>query len=78
MITSNEKIFHYTSIDSLAMILNSGNIRFSRLDRFDDLKEAQIHNGIEFGKYFFASCWTQVKEESIPQWSMYGDNMKGV
>ena len=26
----------------------------------------------------FASCWSAVDEESIPQWAMYGDTMKGV
>jgi len=76
--TAHDKIFHYTNIESLAMILSSKKIRFSRLDHLDDLLEAQAHNGIEFGKYFFASCWTQVTEESIPQWSMYGNNMQGV
>lgn len=76
--TSDDKIFHYTSIESLAMILSSRKIRFSRLDCLDDLLEAQTHSGIEFGKFFFASCWTQVAEESIPQWSMYGNKMRGV
>lgn len=75
---SHDKIFHYTSIESLAMILSSKTLRFSRLDKLDDVLEAQKHNGIEFGKYFFASCWTQQPEESIPQWRMYGNKMRGV
>lgn len=44
----------------------------------DDVREAQFHSGINFGRYFFASCWTQKRVESIPQWSMYGQNMQGV
>jgi len=75
---SHDKIYHYTSVESLAMIISSKKLRFSRLDRLDDVLEAQKHGGIEFGKYFFASCWMQQAEESIPQWNMYGNNMQGV
>ncbi|MCV5372328.1 hypothetical protein OFD18_29525, partial [Escherichia coli] len=71
------EIFHYTSIASLALILKSNKIRFSRLDGVDDILEAQTHVGINFGQYFFVSCWTKTKEESIPQWHMYGNDMKG-
>jgi hypothetical protein len=73
-----QKVFHYTSVNSLALILQSQKIRFTRLDKFDDVMEAQTHGGIGFGKYFFASCWTQDATESIPQWHMYGDRMEGV
>ncbi|HHY0612059.1 TPA: DUF2971 domain-containing protein [Vibrio parahaemolyticus] len=72
------EIFHYTSIASLALILKSNKIRFSRLDGVDDILEAQTHVGINFGQYFFVSCWTKTKEESIPQWHMYGNDMKGI
>jgi len=48
-----EVIHHYTSIDTLALILASGKLRFNRLDRVDDMREAQRHSGIDFGKYFF-------------------------
>jgi hypothetical protein len=73
-----EKIYHYTSIDSLALILNSKNIRFARLDTVDDITEAQTHAGINFGKYFFVSCWTQEENKNIAQWKMYGDDMSGI
>lgn len=72
------RIYHYTSVDSLALILASRKLRFNRLDRVDDLREAQTHLGIEFGKYFFVSCWTRAQKESIPQWHMYTDKMAGV
>ena len=71
-------IYHYTSIDSLALILKSKKIRFTRLDQVDDVREAQEHAGINFGQYFFVSCWTTQNEESIPQWNMYSKNMQGV
>lgn len=72
------KIYHYTSIEALALILSSRNIRFSRLDGVDDVQESQNLHGIDFGKFFFVSCWTQKQEESIPQWHMYSGDMKGV
>jgi hypothetical protein len=71
-------IFHYTSIESLALILKTRKIRFSRLDGVDDIQEAQQYAGINFGKYFFVSCWTDISEESIPQWNMYSKEMQGV
>lgn len=51
-----DTIYHYTSVETLAMILASHKLRFNRLDRVDDMREAQKHKGIDFGKYFFASC----------------------
>lgn len=72
------RIYHYTSIESLALILKTRKLRFSRLDGVDDVKEAQRHAEIDFGKFFFVSCWTQQEEESIPQWSMYSHEMQGV
>lgn len=71
-------IYHYTNIHSLALILESRKIRFTRLDRVDDLRESQTVSGIEFGKYFFVSCWTNSSKEHIPLWNMYTPNMKGV
>lgn len=73
-----ETIHHYTSVDTLALILESRKIRFNRADRVDNIREAQTHNGIEFGKYFFLSCWTHDSKESIPQWHMYTHRMTGV
>jgi len=71
-------IYHYTNIHSLALILESKKIRFSRLDGVDDLRESQTVSGIEFGKYFFVFCWTKSSREHIPLWNMYTQNMKGV
>lgn len=77
-ILEKEKIFHYTSIESLALILHYKSLRFTRLDRVDDVHEAQTHYGIPFGKYLFVSCWTQQEVDNIAQWKMYGADMAGV
>lgn len=75
---SVEHVFHYTTLESLALILKSGKIRFTRLDRLDDVTEAQRIAGIDFGKYALVSCWSQEAEDSLPQWHMYASGMSGV
>ncbi|WP_313376964.1 hypothetical protein [Chishuiella sp.] len=69
-------IFHYTSIKSLALILESKKIRFTRLDSQDDLKEIEgLPENLK--SYFFISCWTEDSEENLSLWSMY-TQMKGI
>jgi|SRR3989304_7857431 len=75
---SREIIHHYTSINTLALILKNRKIRFNRLDRVDDLSEAQALGKYDIAKYLFVSCWTDSELESIPQWHMYTDKMAGV
>lgn len=72
------KIYHYTSIDVLAMILSTCSIKFNRLDRVDDLEECVESNNVHLGQYVFVSCWTEEKEESIPLWKMYSGSNHGV
>jgi hypothetical protein len=73
------KIYHYTNIESLALILHNRTIRFTRLDAVDDPNEYQfVKDGINPAQYVYVSCWTKSKEENIPQWKMYGANGRGV
>lgn len=69
-------IYHYTSVQSLALILESRKIRFSRIDSLDDIKEI---DGLpdRFKKMAFVSCWTEDDQENISLWSLY-TQMKGV
>jgi hypothetical protein len=71
-------IYHYTTIDTLAMILSTGKLKFNRLDKVDDLEELAESMNVKLGKYAFVSCWTEDKEESIPLWKMYSGNNHGV
>lgn len=74
------KIYHYTSIQNLALILHSRNIRFNRLDKVDDMEEAAYGSGpdkIRLGQYYFVSCWTKSDEENLALWDMY-TRYKGV
>lgn len=68
-------IYHCTTIDTLALILNSRRIRFTRLDRVDDILECSL---LKEARYIFISCWTQVKAENSALWHKYAKNMKGV
>ncbi len=73
------RIYHYTNIETLALILKNKTIRFNRLDQVDDLEEGQSKcSGIKIGQYLFVSCWTEDSEESIPLWRMYTDKGVGV
>lgn len=71
-------LYHYTNINTLALILKNKTIRFSSLDKVDDLEEPQTNDLGNFGKYCFASCWTEIEEESIPFWHMYTQKKEGV
>lgn len=76
---SNPKyLYHYTSIETLALILKYRKIRFNRLDNVDDLEEAETSDLGNLGRYCFVSCWTEDEQESIPFWGMYTRDMKGV
>lgn len=72
------KLYHYTSIDSLAMIMSSRSIKFNRLDKVDDLEERTDSQSVRLWQYLFVSCWTENPEESIPLWRMYSGNAHGV
>ena len=72
-------IYHYTTIESLALILKNKTLLFNRLDCVDDLEEGSVcSSGIYVGRYVFVSCWTESDEESIPLWKMYGGDKSGV
>ena len=71
-------LYHYTSIDRLAQILKYRTIRLSPLDRMDDLQENKTKDIQNLGRFFFASCWTDDEQESIPMWNMYTDIKAGV
>ncbi|ATP58417.1 hypothetical protein CPT03_19090 [Pedobacter ginsengisoli] len=71
-------LYHYTSIESLALILKRRTIRFTSLDNVDDMDEGLANDVDGYGQFVFVSCWTKNAKESIPQWNMYGKDMGGV
>lgn len=74
------KIYHYTNIEVLALILSSKKIRFTRLDLLDDMLESDAFppESIFLAQSIYASSWTKDPEENIPLWKMYSSVDKGI
>lgn len=75
---AEEFLYHYTTLDKLALILRNRTIRLSPLDKMDDLQENMTSDVKNFGRIFFASSWTEEATESIPMWKMYASMESGV
>jgi hypothetical protein len=73
-----DHLFHYTTLDNLALILRNKTIRFSRLDKVNDPEEALTKHFPAAKFFLYVSCWTSHENESLPLWSIYSSNMKGV
>ncbi len=75
------KVYHYTNIETLGLILKNRTIRFNRLDHVDDVDE-YIHGSgpydTKLGLYTFVSCWTKDREKNPDLWKRYGDGFRGV
>jgi hypothetical protein len=71
-------LHHYTTIDTLALILKNRTIRFNRLDYVDDVGESHKYGEYNLSRYLFVSCWTNTDEENIPLWHMYSKGMTGI
>lgn len=73
------KIYHYTSLENLALILKHKTIRFNRLDHMEDpCEKTFLVNQLDWSPYTYVSCWTENPAESIPIWHMYTKSGKGV
>lgn len=75
---SNEYLYHYTNIETLALILSNRTIRFNSLDKMDDLQEQQTADMKNIGQFCYISSWTEDATESIPMWNMYASLNLGV
>ena len=58
-------LYHYTSLETLALILRNKTICFNNLLYVDDLDEAETEDMGKFGKFVYVSCWTEDSEEFI-------------
>jgi len=84
-----ERIYHYTSIETLALILKNQTLRFNRLDKVDDPEEYALaetfkntesleKTTINPTEYLYVSCWTSKASEILFQWNNYAENGHGV
>jgi len=78
MNNSNEYLYHYTNIETLALILKNHTIRFNSLDKMDDLQEQETADLKNVGQFCYISSWTDDVTESIPMWNMYTSVNSGV
>lgn len=73
-----EYLYHYTSIETLLLILKNKTIAFNSLQNVDDLEETNSKDIEQIGKICYVSCWTNDETELIPMWNMYTPGMQGV
>lgn len=73
-----ECLYHYTNIETLALILKNKTIRFNSLDKMDDLQEQETADIKNIGQFCYISAWTEDERESIPMWNMYASIYSGV
>ena len=72
------KIYHYTTIEALALIIESRSIKFSRLDLLDDKTESEPFFDFNPLHYIFSSSYTYDESENIPLWKMYANMETGI
>ena len=79
MLDNNPKVlYHYTNLETLALILENRTIRFMPLSMVDDVQEQMTSDSSNIGDFIFVSCWTDNEVESIPMWNMYASLDTGV
>lgn len=78
MIKEPKKLYHYTDINKLALILESRSIRFGRLDKVNDPMEGLSNDFHSMAQYIFISSWTSNEVEELALWNMYTPSMRGV
>lgn len=72
------KIHHYTRASTLPLILQSGNLRFTRADRLDDLAELPFEAFHLSRQAYFVNSWVKSAVEKSGQWYRYADQHRGV
>ena len=51
-------LYHYTTLDVLALIIKYKTLRFNWLINVDDQDESETSDYRSFKEHIFASCWT--------------------
>lgn len=70
-------LYHYTSLETLKLILETKTFRFNRLDRMNDLLEGLNKFSAKIKDNVFISSWTEEAKDALPMWKMY-TNLKGI
>lgn len=64
-------LYHYTSVDTLELILKNRTFRFNPLTIMDDQQEQWNAHGVAHGHFWFISSWTEADEEIKEMWKQY-------
>ncbi len=64
-------LYHYTTVDTLELILKHKTIRFNPLTKMDDNLEQWSAHGKQEGSHVFISSWTESEEEIPDMWKQY-------
>jgi len=73
-----QRIFHYTSFQTLKKIIKTRTIRLNSLLNVDDENEALTRDFGSLKAYYFSSCWTFEELENEDLWKLYVKNDFGV
>ncbi|MBU3016785.1 hypothetical protein KO519_03600 [Paraglaciecola agarilytica] len=68
------KINHYTTIDTLELILMNQTLRFNRLDKVYDKQETELVSQEDWSKFIFVSSWSADEYENHAMWGYPGLN----
>lgn len=71
-------LYHYTSFETLKLILKNNSFRFTRLDKLNDPMEGYLLKYENYRENIFVSSWSAVAKEQIPMWKIYSNDFKGV
>lgn len=64
-------LYHYTSVDTLELILSNRTFRFNPLTVMDDRQEQWNAHGTAHGHFWFISSWTEAEDEIKEMWTQY-------
>ena len=68
------QLLHYTSFDTLEIILKKKTLKCNSLRNVNDLLEKNRKGIEDFTESFFVSCFCHYQYEIVPFWFMYGGN----
>lgn len=70
-------LYHYTSLETLALILEGRKIKFSLLSTLNDPLEGKNKDFQKAESLIYSSSWTANPDDTIPMWNLYS-GMTGV
>ncbi|WP_424831163.1 hypothetical protein [Ruegeria sp.] len=70
-------LFHYTSLETLALILATKKLKFTLLSELNDPLEGKTSDFQHAERMIYSSSWTANASDTLPMWKMYSD-LRGV